>query len=468
MKPEPQLLGSNVRKPTALVHFERALSTLEQKIMTIIIFHCQISEKDERGFYYIKKSFIREFLGWEESNYYPRIYEAFLGIYNNSIKWNLLGADRTFKSLMCRLIVSLLAPGETGQYIGFKLHPDLEPIIKDPKVFAKLKLIMMVLLTRPKYGYPLYELFADSYSRGQRTLRIPLEILKEYLGLSTDSYSIFKDFKTRILKPSIESINKVSDYCIKYETYRAGKTVEGILFQLKQQPWQAPILTGPLRELQKYYSQLPFAEVIEAQKLLSLEEQAFVESVKQYNVTESDAFQAIEMHGLEGAIAIRDYVLDGAERRKGTKGEVKHIGAYMVRCFQQGYGRKGLMEQDSDQHAKAAGEIARKHKETREKIQLEINQLTNDFWGYQLKLIEQILERMSPEDRLALDRKFILNNPMWAKKFQEAGLKTPMTRSAFYKFAVDELLSDKQKDIVVYAKTREVSVEALNLLQILL
>jgi len=92
MKPEPQLLGSNVRKPTALVHFERALSTLEQKIMTIIIFHCQISEKDERGFYYIKKSFIREFLGWEESNNYPRIYEAFLGIYNNSIKWNLLGS----------------------------------------------------------------------------------------------------------------------------------------------------------------------------------------------------------------------------------------------------------------------------------------------------------------------------------------------------------------------------------------
>jgi hypothetical protein len=220
--------------------------------------------------------------------------------------------------------------------------------------------------------------------------------------------------------------------------------------------------------LQKYYSQLPFAEVMEAQKLLSLEEQAFVESIKQYNVTESDAFQAIEMYGLEEAIAIRDYVLDGAERRKGTKGEVKHIGAYMVRCFQQGYGRKGGAGDIPDQHARPAGEIARRHKETQEKIQLEVNQLTNDFWCYQLELIEPILERMPSENRSELDRKFILNNPMWAKKFQEVGLKSPMTRSAFYKFAVNELLNDKQKDMVAYAKTREVSVEALNLLQVLL
>lgn len=262
---------------------------------------------------------------------------------------------------MCRLIVSLLAPGETGQYIGFKLHPDLEPIIKDPKVFAKLKLIMMVLLTKPKYGYPLYELFADSYSRGQRTLRIPTEILREYLGISADKYSVFKDSKTRILKRSIESINKASDYFVKYETYRTGKTVEGVLFRLKR-----------------------------------------------------------------------------------------------------------LAEDNADQHARPTGEIARRHKETQEKIQLEVNQLTNDFWGYQLGLIEPVLERMSSEDRSELDRKFILNNPMWAKKFQEVGLKSPMTRSAFYKFAINELLNDEQKDIVAYAKTREVSVEALNLLQVLL
>lgn len=95
----PQIFDNNMRKPTALIHFERSLSVVEQKVMTLIIFHCQMTEKDAQGFYRrIKKNFIREFLGWEDSKNYQRLYEAFLGIYNNSIQWNVLGTDRTFKT----------------------------------------------------------------------------------------------------------------------------------------------------------------------------------------------------------------------------------------------------------------------------------------------------------------------------------------------------------------------------------
>ena len=57
------LLGNDVRKPTALVHFERDMSLTEQKVMTLIIFHCQVADKDESGFYHIRKNFIRRFLG---------------------------------------------------------------------------------------------------------------------------------------------------------------------------------------------------------------------------------------------------------------------------------------------------------------------------------------------------------------------------------------------------------------------
>ena len=48
----PQILDNHMRKPTALIHFERSLSVVEQKVMTLIIFHCQMAEKDSQGFYY--------------------------------------------------------------------------------------------------------------------------------------------------------------------------------------------------------------------------------------------------------------------------------------------------------------------------------------------------------------------------------------------------------------------------------
>ena len=130
----------------------------------------------------------------------------------------MLGADRTFKSLKSKLVISLLEPSETGQYIGFKLHPDLEPAIKDPKVFAKLKLVMLVLLSRSQYAYPLYELFADSYSRGQNPLRLSLATLKTYLGIGAGCYEVFKDFKVRVLKPNLDAINATTDFrvCLLY------------------------------------------------------------------------------------------------------------------------------------------------------------------------------------------------------------------------------------------------------------
>ncbi len=166
--------------------------------MTLIIFHCQVSDKDSKGFYYIKKSLIREFIGWEESNNYPRIYEAFESIYNNSIQWNFFGADRTFEGLKCRLIVSLLKHGATGQYIGFQLHQDLEPLIRNPKVFAKLKLIMMVLLIKPKYCYPLYEFLADSKLLKYNTVIVLLlagmvrSAERSFRGVDDNFLSIFR------------------------------------------------------------------------------------------------------------------------------------------------------------------------------------------------------------------------------------------------------------------------------------
>lgn len=56
-----KLLGDDIRKPSALVHFEREMSPVEQKIMTLIIFHSQVMDSDDKGFYYIKKALSESF-----------------------------------------------------------------------------------------------------------------------------------------------------------------------------------------------------------------------------------------------------------------------------------------------------------------------------------------------------------------------------------------------------------------------
>lgn len=460
-----QIFDNNMRKPTALVHFERSLSVVEQKVMTLIIFHCQMTQKDAQGFYYIKKNFIREFLGWDDSHNYPRLYEAFLGIFNNTIQWNVLGADRTFKSLKCKLIISLLEPTETGQYIGFQLHPKLEPVIKDPKVFAKLKLVMMVLLSRSQCAYPLYELFADSYARGQQTLRIPLPALKSYLGIKEGSYEIFKDFKTRILKPNLDSINATTDFRVEYETYRTGRTIGGLVFHLGKQPWQPPTLEGPLRELLKYYQPIPLAEEIISPPLLSAEEQALVRLLQQDGLAEADALFALDTHGLEGATEIRDYVLTEVERRRGQADEIRQVGAYLARCLREGYGKKTAEERDAERRRQNAAAIAQMQQDSREKLQKEVLELSRTFRQQQAAQVEARLAAMTAQERQDFDQAFLRANPIWAKMFREKGPVSPLGRAAFQQFAVERLLDPAQRDLVAFARDRGTPIEVVNLLQ---
>jgi hypothetical protein len=460
------LLGNDVRKPTALVHFERDMSLTEQKVMTLIIFHCQVADKDESGFYHIRKSFVRRFLGWEDSHNYPRIYEAFEKIFDNTIRWNLLGKDKTFKSLKCKLIVSLLEPTETGPLIGFKLHPDLEPAIKDPRLFARIKLIMMGILAKPKYAFPLYEILSDCYSRGERVARFSLSELKESLGIAGPYYDQFIAFKKEVLRPNLAAINQNTDCQVAYDTYREGRKVAGVVFAIDKQDWRPPLFEEHLRELQSYYQPVPAAmPALKAPPLPNGEEQAFLDSVKLYQVAETDALQALRTHGLEGAQTIRDYVLRQAARRKGSKDQVRDLGAYMARCFREGYGRMGGQDRRDAERAEALRQEPQPANNAPSEAERLAAELKTAFRAWQTQLVDERLGRMSAEERARFDDEFADRHAILARKFREVGPTTPLLRSAFQAFAVDALLEPAQKDIVAFARDRSASTEVIGWLQ---
>jgi hypothetical protein len=200
-----RLLGSDIKKPTALVHFQRQMSQVAQRIMTPLIFNAQESEPDDKGHYEARVKFVHDFLGWTDSKNYERIYEAFRGIKSNDIVWDFLGEDRTLDELRCSFPITLGISRRSG-VIRYKFHPELLPIIRNPSVFAKLKLIILAVLAHPEYAYPLYEFVADNFCRGKPVERISLVKLKDFLGIPATSYTDYITFKNQVLKPSIAAL----------------------------------------------------------------------------------------------------------------------------------------------------------------------------------------------------------------------------------------------------------------------
>lgn len=419
-----------IRKPTALIHFERELSVVAQKVMTLIVAHCQKATKNAQGFYLIEKRQVCDALGWEASCNYLRVIEAFEEIYNNSLIWNLFGQDRTFKYLKCRLIVSLGVPDEAGPCVGFQLHSELETVIHSPKVFGQILLEVPALLARSEYAFPLYELLADHVSREEGGLRITLVDLKRYLGLK-GRYSVFQKFKERVLTPSLDSINTSTDLQVNYETWRHRQAIRGLIFHIQRQSQPAKSLNAPGKTLTVL--------AVPPEAARSPEEQTFLERLARHHISDDDAIQALQKHGLAGAMDIFGYVRQEVARRKGTPEEIRNVSAYLARCLREGYGRKGEMERETErahtahrEQAAAAQQAVQVAHAAHEQAKAE----TNATLKAQTAEAVERWSALPAAQQAALEQRFLQEEPVWALRPADS-----MTRlRAFQRWLVQQWL----------------------------
>lgn len=424
-----------IRKPTALIHFERELSVVAQKVMTLIVAHCQKATKNDQGFYFIEKQQVCEFLGWEESHNYPRVVEAFREIFNNTVVWNLFGQDRTFKRLECKLIIALLIPTDTGRFVGFRLYPELEPVIQSPKVFGQILFEAPALLTKSEFAFPLYELFADHVSREEGLLQISLVDLKRYLGISR-RYPTYADFLKRVLTPSLDSINASTDLQASYETWRNGRAIGGLIFHIQRTSQSVKPLTAPAKTLAVLVTPTLAAAVTPDR---SPEEQAVVERLARHNVSEADALHALQQHGLDGALDIFGYVRQEVARRKGTPEEIRNVSAYLARCLREGYGRKGEREREAEQARVAQMEQAHAAQQAVQAAHTAHEQAKAETNATLKAQTTEAVARWSalPEvQQAALEQRFLQEEPIWALRPADS-----MTRlRAFQRWLVQQWL----------------------------
>ena len=393
-----------IRKPTALIHFERELSVIAQKVMTLIIAHCQKATKNAQGFYFIEKHKVCEFLGWEESHNQPRIVEAFQEIYNNNIVWNMFGQDRIFNRVQCRLIFAMMTPEETGKFIGFAISPLLEPVIRSPKVFGQILFEAPALLTKSEFALPLYELFADHVSREEGLLQISLVDLKRYLGLSR-RYAVYADFLKWVLTPSLESVNANMDIQVSYDIWKTGRAVGGFLFRIQRSESQTSRVM-PIKATVNVLKTLP----VSPSPQWSAEEQAFLDRLARHQISETDAVQALQTHGLAGAMDIYGYVRQEVMRRKGTPEEIRNGAAYLARCLREGYGRKGDIDREAEIVQVQQAEQAAAAQSAARSARAEANAATRT----QTAAVMERFAALAVAEQTALERAFLEAEPIWA------------------------------------------------------
>ena len=102
--------------------------------------------------------------------------------------------------------------------------------------------------SKSQYALILWEVCFDYFnverSRGT-TPFIPIETLRELMGVESNEYPLFGELNRNVIKPAIKEINALTDYFIEVEQKRFGRKIAELKFSIvkvKQLPVQESVL----------------------------------------------------------------------------------------------------------------------------------------------------------------------------------------------------------------------------------
>ena len=125
---------------------------------------------------------------------------------------------------------SLIEIEKDSGIIRLEFHQNLKPYLLElsDRFYTSYEL-QNVLSFKSAYSIRLYELF-KSLSNNESWF-FTVDSLKEYLNCQ-EKYAVFKDFKRRILDPSLKEINHYSDLVITYKTEKNGRKISRVIFSI--------------------------------------------------------------------------------------------------------------------------------------------------------------------------------------------------------------------------------------------
>lgn len=431
--------------PTALVHIERSMSRVAEALIPLIIFVVQRTTKDRNGYYIITKSFIRSATKQKNQDY-SSARQGLDELYDKSIHINVFREDNTVDEFEERLLVGKMANPKRGT-LGFKVNPDIEERIKNPRVFARYRLVFMLLLASKKGAFAFYQLMTDFLSRSKgkeecADFSVAIPSFKAYMGMREESYQIFRELKKKVLKPLCEYVNEKTDVFVVFKGERRdrGRQFSHIRFIVKRQGWQLPLLELP--ELEQLAKEMNANVGGEKPLLLggwSERGGHLIERISGHGVNREDAVRALEKWGEAGVTEI----LEAFEKRKKSKKSerIDDPAGYLARCLEKGYGMKTPEQRAGEYKQKAK----KKQKEEREQAREELERLRKEFGVCR---VDEALQRLSDKENAALQARFresIKGNPLY-RKWKSEEITHPVLQNLFRVYVNNEVLSSPDEE----------------------
>ena len=219
-----------IKKHVSAIHINNKLTLLQRKLSNVLLLNAYDNLLVNRT-HRIDIKMLSLILGYNSRDM-DTLKDALRGLVNTTLEWNILNEKGQEKWG----ISSLLAYGEIeGGICAYEYSAALASRLYNPDIYSNINLGIQRQFTSG-YTLALYENCYRFYKPGEKrsTGWWQLETFRVLMGVDDNQYyHQFKELNRKIIKPSIDEINKTSNILIASELKREKRYVTAIRFMLE-------------------------------------------------------------------------------------------------------------------------------------------------------------------------------------------------------------------------------------------
>jgi plasmid replication initiation protein len=416
---EKKLAEHGLKKHAATIHCSNALSLLQRKISNALLYHSykELMLKEEHE---ISIKQLCKLIAYHGNNH-AAIKDALKGLLSTVIEWNLVNDTTGVEDWTASAIIASV--NLKGPLCTYAYSPRMKQLLHTPSMFGNINLYIQAQF-KSSYGLALYE-NCTRYRGLPYTKWFEMDLFRKLMGVPFDKYTIFRDFKKRVLDKAIEEVNTYSDIVVEPELFKEGRQVTKVRFALKERMKKIRIGSNVVADKEDEGSEPDVAASLKSKLIID------------YGFSPELSDQILKDYECDFVIE-KMSVIESSKNYK--EGRVENLSSYLMSALKNNYQppksvekAKPVKEETEQEKLKALKKFA--------------DTIKKDYSVYRDGIITHLLETMPADEKADFMEKFyqyaaptidailkVLRNHT-----RETIISSPMIKESLNLFALNEL-----------------------------
>lgn len=219
-----------LKKHVGAIHSSNKLSLVQRKIANALLFNAydDLLIKVEHE---IHIRGLCNLIGYD-SNDYKTIKKALINLLSTVIEWNLVDGNKLDVEGVWNASSIISDASIDGAICTYSYSNKMKKLLYSPELYGRLNMMVQAKF-QSTYGLALYE-NCIRYQNIEQTPWFEISQFRKLMGIEEGKYSIFRDFKRRVLDKAIEEVNRYSPLLVSTKLQKQGRQVTAIQFVIKK------------------------------------------------------------------------------------------------------------------------------------------------------------------------------------------------------------------------------------------